>query len=67
MKSCNAILRFEEDKFVSCDLEENHEGYHRALMHEWEGEGVTQSDFATWARGLNLMKMKFPMTRKGIK
>ena len=64
MKLCNAVLRFEKDKFVCYDLEDNHNGNHKALMFEWLGEGETQSDFPTWARGLSLLKCSVTRERE---
>lgn len=58
MKLCNAILEFEDKKFVCCDLEEGHSGEHKALMFKWFGEGTTKTDDSCWFRGLNLLKMR---------
>ena len=59
MKFCNSILMFKEEKFVMCELEMNHKEFHRALMFEWEGEGIIKTDDSYLFRGFNLLKMRF--------
>ena len=58
MELCDAILEFEEKRFVCCDLEEGHIGNHKALMFTWSGKGRTKTDDSDWFRGWNLLKMK---------
>ena len=57
-KFCYAILSFKNtDKFVMCELEENHTSNHQALMFEWE-KGTTEAHESYRLRGLNLLRMK---------
>ena len=58
MECCDAIMEFDEGNFVMCELEKDHASSHQALMFRWEGQGTTKSDFTTWARGLNILKMR---------
>lgn len=56
---CDAILEFEDKKMCMCELDKDHEGNHRALMFEWQGEGTTKAlNDDGWFRGLNLLKMR---------
>lgn len=43
IKFCEAILEFPGKHFVSCELEEGHEGEHKGLNFLWTGEGTTMS------------------------
>ena len=63
-ESCNAILEFEDKKFVMCELDKNHVGNHQALMFEWEGKGISKTDDSNWLRGLQLIKMRMANIQK---
>ena len=56
---CDAILEFKREgrPLVICELEKGHVGNHRALMFEWQGEGVQFADNLAWHRGFGIMKI----------
>ena len=60
---CDAMLEFEgTSHFGFCELDKGHEGNHRCLIFEWEGEGTTRCHNSYRLRGLNLMKAKMNKT-----
>jgi len=61
MECCNAILEFEEKKFVCCELDNGHKGKHQALMFQWDDEHEHWDD-SYWFRGGLLLKMKMLRT-----
>jgi hypothetical protein len=64
MKLCHAILDFQDECFVCCELENKHEGPHKALNFKWEGEETTKAHASDRLRGLNLFKMNLHAQNK---